>query len=287
MKRRRPGRGPKISNEVRRLIIGQAIHDSKNMPRRALAVRLQDLIEKMGEISPTEDTLVKLISEARNQQPIDLDQPWSIGACAQYNIPPDIIPVLISLQKFKTPSGKECSLGQITIREAQWVARLYPSAELLINKLINKEIIDNDGSLWLLSIIVNGYVQRERVSEQMNELYPNTSDLDKLYFGSENFLSDDALERWWSTFPPEYQQAISDAIEQERPILHEDIKRNKRRSLSDEETQMINDCLDILKSSGLVALREFVNQCPLAQENGMFQLVPSILYSKTVLGGAQ
>ena len=51
MSERKPGRGPKISNAVRRLIISQAIQDSKNMPRRALAVRLQDLIEKVPGLS--------------------------------------------------------------------------------------------------------------------------------------------------------------------------------------------------------------------------------------------
>ncbi|MFH0768301.1 MAG: hypothetical protein V1932_01880, partial [Chloroflexota bacterium] len=168
MNKRRPGRGPKISNEVRRLIIGQAIHDSKNMPRRALAVRLQDIIEKMGEISPSEDTLVKMISEARNKQPSELDQPWSIGACDEYNIPPDIIPILISLQKLKDKDQGESRLWKMTIREARWVARLYPVAEPVIDRLFKNE----EGSLWWLSLIVNGYVQRERVSEQMSEQYP-------------------------------------------------------------------------------------------------------------------
>lgn len=279
---KRTGRGPKISNEVRQLIISQAIHDSKATPRRALAVRLQDLIEKMGEVSPTEDTLARMISEARNKQPSELEKPWSIGACVHYNIPPDIIPILIRLQKLKAAGDEEGSPGKITIREARWVARLYPAAEPVINK-----IFTNEEELWWLSIIVNGYVQRERVSEQMNEQYPNTSDLDRLYFTNEDFLSDDALEGWWGTLPLEYQQSIFDAIEQERPILHEDIKRHEGRALSDEETKMINDCLDILKSGGPVALREFVNQCPLAQENGMLQIIPSILYSKTVLGGLQ
>ena len=280
---KRTGRGPKISSEVRQLIISQAIHDSKTMPRRALAVRLQDLIERMGEVSPTEDTLVRMISEARNKQPSELEKPWSIGACAHYNIPPDIIPILIMLQRLKADSDEEKSLGKITIREARWVAQLYPAAEPVINKIFTNE----EEELWWLSVIVNGYVQRERVSEQMNEQYPNTSDLDRLYFANEDFLSDDALEGWWGTLPPEYQQAIFDAIEQERPILHEDIKRHIGRALSDEETKMINDCLDILKTGGPVALREFVNQCPLAQENGMLQIVPSILYSITVLGGSQ
>jgi hypothetical protein len=282
MVHKRTGRGPKISTELRQLIISQAIHDSKTMPRRALAIRLQELIERMGEVSPTEDTLARMISEARNKQPSELEKPWSIGACAYYNIPPDIIPILIRLQKLKA-ADKEGSSGEITIREARWVARLYPAAEPVIDRLFKNE----EGSLWWMSLIVNGYVQRERVSEQMNEQYPNTSDLDRLYFASEDFLSDEALEAWWGTLPLEYRQANLDAIEQERPTLHEDIKRNKGRPLSDEETKMIDDCLDIFKSGGPIALHEFVNQCQLAKENGMMQLVPSILYSKTVLGGSQ
>jgi len=281
MIRKRTGRGPKISNEVRQLIISQAIHDSKTMPRRALAVRLQDLIERMGEVSPTEDTLARMISEARNKQPSELEKPWSIGACAHYNIPPDIIPILIMLQRLKADGDEEKSLGKITIREARWVARLYPAAEPLINKLA----IGNDRGLWWLSVIVNGYVQRERVSEQMNEQYPNISDLDRLYFANENFLSDDALEGWWGTLPLEYQQAVFDAIEQERPILHEDIKRHKGRALSSEETKIIDDCFDITKSGGLVALREFVGRCPFAKENGMMEIMTSILYSKAISGG--
>jgi len=278
MNKRRPGRGPKISNEVRRLIIGQAIHDSKNMPRRALAVRLQDIIEKMGEISPSEDTLVKMISEARNKQPSELDQPWSIGACDEYNIPPDIIPILISLQKLKDKDQGESRLWKMTIREARWVARLFPVAE----PLVNKAFTDEESSLWWLSLIVSSYMQRERVSEQMNEQYPNTSDLDRLYFANEDPFSDVSLNAWWNTIPPEYQQAIFDAVEQERLVTHEDIKRHKGRPLSDEEVKMINACFDIMKSGDPIALSEFVKQCPLAQENGMMQIISSIIYSKAV-----
>jgi hypothetical protein len=281
MNRRRTGRGPRIPNEVRQLIISQAIHDSKTMPRRALAVRLQELIERMGEVSPTEDTLARMISEARNKQPSELEKPWSIGACAQYNIQPDIIPILIKIQKLKAVENEAGSLGEITIREARWIARLYPVAEQLINKL---DFYDDRRLLWLL-FIASSYVQRERVSEQINEQYPNTSDLDRLYFAGEDFLSDDALVSWWNAIPPEYQQTILDAIEEERTITHEDIKRYKGRPLSSEETKMINDCFDIGKSGGLVALREFVNESSLAKENGMMHIITSIVYSKAISGG--
>ncbi|MDD5127586.1 MAG: hypothetical protein PHR43_05790 [Dehalococcoidales bacterium] len=273
-----PGRGPQISKEVRRLIINEAIHDSRNMPRRALAVRLEDLIEKMGEVSPTEDTLAKMISEARNQQPSELDQPWCVGACAKYSISPDIVPVLMKMKKLRATEGAIGKLGTITIREAQWVARLYPAAEPVISVLTS----DDNGRLWWLSVIVNGYVLRERVSEQMNEQYPNTSDLDSLYFANENPFSDASLNAWWSKIPTEYRQAVLDAVEQERSVNHEDIKRHKGRTLSEEEVRMINDCFDAMKSGGLNALNEFVKQSPLAQENGMIQIILAILYSKAV-----
>jgi len=281
MNKRRPGRGPKISREVRQLIISQAIHDSKTMPRRALAVRLQELIERMGEVSPTEDTLARMISEARNKQPSELEKPWSIGACAQYDIPPDIIPILIKIQRLKAVEDEEGSLGEITIREARWIARLYPAAEPVISELT----FSNDRQLLWLLFIASSYAQRERVSEQINEQYPNTSDLDILYFAGEDFLSDDALVSWWDAIPPEYQQTILNTIEGERTVIHDDIKRHKGRPLSSEETKMIDDCFDIAKSGGLVALREFVNQSSLAIENGMMHIITAILYSKVVSGG--
>ena len=189
MEKEKTGRGPNISNEVRQLIISQAIHDSKNMPRRALAVRLQDLIEKMGQISPTEETLMRMISEARNRQPSELDQLWSIGVCAQYNISPDIIPVLIRMQQLRARSGFKVLQQELTIREARWFARLHPVVETLTRKQFP---YDPEMRLRFLSLIVSAYVQRERVSELMNERPPDTSELDRTFFINED-LSSDAL----------------------------------------------------------------------------------------------
>ncbi len=131
-------------------------------------------------------------------------------------------------------------------------------------------------------MIVSSYVLRERVSEQMNEQYPNTSDLDVLYFANGDPFSDASLVTWWHILPPEYRQATLDAVEQERVVIHEDIKRHKGRSLSEEETRMINDCFDAMKRGGLSALSEFISQSRLAQENGMMQIILSILYSKAI-----
>jgi hypothetical protein len=282
MARKKMGRGPKISNEVRQLIISQAIHDSKTMPRRALAVRLQELIERMGEVSPTEDTLTRMISGARNKQPSELEKPWCIGACSYYNIPHDMIPLLIKIQKLKAEYGDNEDVSTIlTVREAQWMARLYHLAEPLIRELPDAE---ESGLLWL-DFIASSYVQRERVSEQMNEQYPETTDLDRLYFYSDDFLNDDVLVSWWDALLPDHRQAIIDALEEERAVTHKDIERHKKRPLSPEETKMIDDCYDSMKKGGLVALREFINQSPIAQENGMMHLMAAILYEKARSGG--
>ncbi len=278
MARTGPGRGPKISNEVRRLIISEAIHDSKNMPRRALAVRLRDLIEKMGEISPTEDTLARMISEARNQQPSELDQPWSIGACAPYGIPSEIIPVLMKMKKYRAPNDREDLLGQITIREARWLARLFPAGE----SVVNKTFIDEEGQLWLLSLIVSCYAERERVSEQMNEQYPDTSELDKLYFANDDLSSDDALAAWWGTFPVKYQQTVAEALEPYHQRAFKEVEQAKGHPLTGEEVKMIDDCFEAASTGGPIALREWVRQHPLAQEYHMENLDWGTIYSEAL-----
>jgi hypothetical protein len=282
MAHKRKARGPRISNEVRQLIISQAIHDSKTMPRRALAVRLQELIERMGEVSPTEDTLARMISGARNKQPSELEKPWCIGACSYYNIPHDMIPVLIKMQKLKAEYGDDEDVSRVlTVREARWIAQLYPVAEPLISKMND---VEENKPLWL-DFVASSYVQRERVSEQMNEQYPNTADLDRLYFHSEDFLNHDVLISWWDALLPDRKQAIIDALEEQREETHGDIERFKKRPLSPEETKMIDDCYDSLKKGGLVALREFINQSPIAQENGMMHLMAAVLYETARSGG--
>jgi hypothetical protein len=278
LNKEKTGRGPKISLEVRRLIIGQAIHDNKNMPRRALAVRLQELIEKMGDVSPTEDTLARIISEARNQQPSELDQPWHIGICTQHDIPPSIIPELFRLQKFKVSRKKENS--SLTIREAQWATRLYPAAQLLVNTLFTDEY----GQQALFSIIISCYVQREKVSLQMDEPYPNTTDLDSLFFANSDTLSNDSLEKWWGVFPPEYQQAVAEVLESRRLQATKELEQNKGHQLTKKDTEYINNGFEVLKKDGPLAFREWEKQHPVARENNLADLDWGTIYAEALKG---
>ena len=283
MNKRRPGRGPKISNEVRRLIIGQAIHDSKHMPRRALAVRLQDLIEKMGEISPTEDTLVKMISEARNQQPSEFDRPWSIGTCAQYNIPPDIIPVLIWMQQFRARSELKILQKELTIREAQWFTRLCPVAEILTRKQFPH---DAEARLRFLALIVNCYVQRERVSELMNEQYPDTSELDRILFIYEDFSSDAFFEVWWSTRSEQEHKAAIDVLKRKRISVIKKLEKSLGHHLTAAEADLINGYFDAA-ISGPIALREWEMKHPAVQEQKMLRFSWIEIYIEALEGNRQ
>ena len=72
-------RGRRISDSVIKLIIHEALANP-DMPRRALAVRLKDTIERMGEPVPTEETLTKMISRFRTNPQDEFDSPWTLAS---------------------------------------------------------------------------------------------------------------------------------------------------------------------------------------------------------------
>ncbi len=276
MKRDRTGRGPNISHAVRRLIISEAIHDSKDMPRRALAIRLQDLIEKMEGSSPTEDTLTKMISEARNQQAgNNLDQPWSIGASASHDISPGVIPTLIDLQKLiKDNNGTR----RLSLREAHLVGRLVPVAE----RVLQQAFIDRESRLWVLLLIVDVYVQRERVSLQMKEPYPDTADLDTLFFANDDLIGDDSLRAWWDVLPTKYQEATGQLLELYQRRALEEAEEKKGQPLSKEEATIIDQGFEIAKTGGPKAFNDFVEKNELARRYDLSQLDWGTIYSEAL-----
>jgi len=108
-----------ITLTIKRLIISEALKKPPK-PRRALAIELMDKIERMGEVVPTEETIERLISEARNHEPNPLDEPWRMLDIVKYPISPDTLPIVLEVW------GDQVVLqAQISIREALWIARLY------------------------------------------------------------------------------------------------------------------------------------------------------------------
>jgi hypothetical protein len=118
-----------ISLTVQRLIEDEAVKNN-GMPRQALAEELQNRIGRMGQPVPSEDTLIKMISKARNVS--ELDKPWSVVTLAKNEIPPETLRnVLLMSALINQKEGRP-----ITIREAKWTARLSPSLDDL-NKLFH------------------------------------------------------------------------------------------------------------------------------------------------------
>lgn len=110
---------PRINPTVRSLISSRARKDT-GIKRRALAHMLTNEIIEMGEIPPTEETMLKLISEARNLPYDKLDLPWRISTLPDYPIPPESLPKVLEIfiEKLREQAV------HITIQEAQWIGRL-------------------------------------------------------------------------------------------------------------------------------------------------------------------
>ena len=72
---------------------------------------------------PSKSTVEKEVRRLRTSegQPLvdEQDQPWSLVALARYEVPPDVVPIVFEACAIRLSEGTP-----LTIREAQWVARL-------------------------------------------------------------------------------------------------------------------------------------------------------------------
>jgi len=110
-------RGPKISPDVQMLIREQALNSPKK--RTELAEELESMILARGWLSPTIETMEKIISKIRNDRDRQ-DNPWSVSALADYDIPPEALPVVMQAWAKALEQDKP-----LTIRQVKWIARLH------------------------------------------------------------------------------------------------------------------------------------------------------------------
>ena len=110
---------PGIKPFVRQYIYIKAQEDNIK-PRLALAMELRKSIEEMGEIPPSEETMIKLISEGRHRQPNPEDLPWSLESLDKFPIPPEALPLILQAWVY----FREYYQIPLSIRHAKWIARL-------------------------------------------------------------------------------------------------------------------------------------------------------------------
>jgi hypothetical protein len=161
MKRRR---SPKLKPVVKQLIAFQSVRYT-NKPRLALAADLTDSIERMGEIPPSEETLMRMISEARSKEIKPDDVPWHLGIMRkpEYGISSEAIPYIFLVKDWCVRTDKETP---VTVRQAFWVSQhchVYPPPKKLKDKDIQ--------ALWQTSWV---YAQYEIVCELSGSEFDTT-----------------------------------------------------------------------------------------------------------------
>jgi hypothetical protein len=119
-----PNRGFKIPEDIRKLINSFAIK-VPNKPRAELAAELQELIENKGLKPPQEETLMRMISAARNKQLSPKDSIWHLGTLREHPISKEAIPAILEVQRFIEESRFPQYLPPLTVRQAYWISCLY------------------------------------------------------------------------------------------------------------------------------------------------------------------
>jgi len=67
---------------------------------------------------------------ARSEEQKSLDEPWSFSSLAEYPIPPEAIPLVVSIYEKCEIEGNFSPNWNLTIREALWIGRLHKIIEL-------------------------------------------------------------------------------------------------------------------------------------------------------------
>jgi hypothetical protein len=163
MKKNKKGRPP-IKPSIECLIYEKAT-TYRNRPRKALAIELYKFIkEEMGEVPPTEETIIKMVSEARHIDHFPEDELWSLATLERYPIEPEALPAVLKVWVYheehyweEVSEEKEPGM-QFSIRDAKWAARLYS--------------VTND--IETLTVLAKNYSFLEKVAKALGFVFDST-----------------------------------------------------------------------------------------------------------------
>jgi len=114
-------KGPRISNEMQQTIAA-VFRDHRDWRVKEIQAEVDLLTEgKAPGISAVQKLLYQIKSREAEPQFKSLDRPWSLGTLSEHPMPPEVIPKLLEIQG----RGRHLGSKSITIREAQWMARLH------------------------------------------------------------------------------------------------------------------------------------------------------------------
>lgn len=184
-RRGNPGTPPDIINAIRFL--------REKYPEASAGV----LRQKLGKLAgkkyslPTERTVRNILARSGSLKQEDVDNPWSLGASASYNIPLEASNDLLKIWKWCIIAGRK-----FTIREAKWVARLrnivrFESLLFFASMYAIQERMNRDGAFntsnldawlsferseaWMYQILVaSAKIEGIFGGDKLEEFYGNT-----------------------------------------------------------------------------------------------------------------
>ena len=180
-----------IENQVAKLLL-----ENKKYTAKELRHKVEKAI--YGKYRFTERTYSN-IKKKMLQSLIDKpeDELWSLGACLKYHIPTDIIPLLMEWH----------DIEPFTVRIARWAAIIHPIAT---TKQTLQRMYPGNLLTAFVFHVARQYAERERIAEIMKRPFPDTLELDRLYFIiNEPHLIDGFV----STFFPDAKKDAERAID--------------------------------------------------------------------------
>jgi len=126
------GRGPSIPHPVKEIvaeIYTKAQEEDPGITAKEVMDKVHKFLHQYGKqlrpgwpgLSAVQKILAKIRRNESAVPPDPEDSPWSILDIAKYPIPPEVLPVVLRAWRREIDNNK-----RLTIREALWIARLYP-----------------------------------------------------------------------------------------------------------------------------------------------------------------
>ncbi len=155
MNKRGRGNSPNIKNGIRAAILYiKTLHDNWSANRIREYLLINHSRFNLGKTDiPVTRSVYNVIE--RNQSTINdmqdiansesfkkLESPWHMGTLGDYPLPPEALPYIVGVQEWREKTLDDFGRPRkpLTIRESQWVARLYPFLEKYLMSLDKKKI---------------------------------------------------------------------------------------------------------------------------------------------------
>jgi len=149
------GKRAKITNDGLGIIMSSALERPRK-PRTVVANELQKELDRKGHDVPELEVLERKISWFRTHDTDrPLDKPWSLSTLSKYELSPEAVPLVLAISHNKQFNPKQ----DLTIREAQWIARLY----VLVPEEKRKDII-------ALTATLERWAEEYALKDQLTEL---------------------------------------------------------------------------------------------------------------------